>query len=115
MTTKRWVLTATAFLVTALGVVFAVLGWEQANIFASLISALVSVAAIGVAVWAALPATTRRGVIQISRTGRATTQGGGTANTGLVGRAGSAPDRLHVSDTGDAKSDGDANTGVRLD
>ncbi|MFI6536588.1 hypothetical protein ACIBHY_29350 [Nonomuraea sp. NPDC050547] len=108
MTTRRWVLVGTAVLVAVLAILFAVLGWDTANRLASLLSALAGVAAVGVAVWAALPAGTG---VRVSRTGRATAGNGGSANTGLTGRTQAGP--VRVDKTGDADG-GDANTGVRL-
>jgi hypothetical protein len=57
--------------------------WEQANRWATSISAVAAVAATGVAVWAALPGASRG--LRASRTGSATVHGTGTANTGVMG------------------------------
>jgi hypothetical protein len=108
------VLLVTALVVAALGVVFLLLRWDDANKVAAVASALGAVAAIGVAIWAALPARPRVSV-QVTRTGDARAVGTGRANTGVTGRVGEG--EVSAADTGDAdaSSGGDANTGVRLD
>lgn len=52
---RRLVLLLTALTVAGLAAVFAWLGWDQAGRVATVLSGLVAVAALGVAVWAALP------------------------------------------------------------
>ncbi|MFO7252007.1 MAG: hypothetical protein DIU60_014755 [Actinomycetes bacterium] len=112
---RRWVIAGTAVTVAVLAAVFFVLGLEQADKAASVVSALAGVAALGVAVWAALPAASGGGGIRVSGTGRAVARGGGRANTGVSGRADAMPDRVRVKRTGDAEAEtGDANSGVDL-
>ncbi|REE96806.1 hypothetical protein [Thermomonospora umbrina] len=94
-----------------LAVVFLVLRWDDANKIATAVSALAGVAAVGVAVWAGLPAVAgARGGVRVSRTGRATAGPGGRANTGLSA-GGPLPDDVRVDRTGDAEG-GEANSGV---
>jgi hypothetical protein len=115
MSARRVVAAATAVLVAVLLVVLMVLHWNAANKVAVVVSALAAVAAVGVAVWATLPAV-RTGGMWASRTGRATAGPGGRANSGVWGPAGSLPDDVRVDRTGDAEaSGGDANTGVQMD
>jgi hypothetical protein len=117
MNAPRMALVGTAGVVAVLAVVLVVLRWDDANKVAVVVSALAAVAAVGVAIWAALPAVRPGGGIRVSRTGRATAGPGGRANTGVAGPAGSLPGDVQVDRTGDADGSdgGDANTGVRLD
>jgi hypothetical protein len=55
MSTRRLVLLLTALAVAALAAIFAIVGWAQAERIAIVVAGLVAVAALGVAVWAALP------------------------------------------------------------
>ena len=109
------VLMATAGVVTTLAVLLVLLRWDSANKIAVVVSALATVAAVGVAVWAALPAVSGMGV-RVSRTGRATAGSGGRANSGVFGPAGSLPNDVLVDRTGDADASngGDANSGIQL-
>ncbi|WP_199561993.1 hypothetical protein [Micromonospora deserti] len=50
--------------------------WDQANQVAAVVSALAAVAALGVAVWSALPSSA--GAVRVSKTGTATAQGAGS-------------------------------------
>jgi hypothetical protein len=115
MDARRIVLIATAGVVAVLAVTLVALRWDSANEIAVVVSALAAVAAVGVAIWAALPAGSGKGM-RISRTGRATAGPGGRANTGVSGPAGSLPDSVIVDRTGDADaaSGGDANSGIQL-
>jgi hypothetical protein len=110
MNVGRIVLYVTCAVVTVMCGAFALLNWDNAVRWATVIAALAAVAAIGVAVWAAIrgPAGVRA-----SNTGSATVGPGGTANTGVRGRV----DSVKVNNTGDAKAgrDGEANTGISLD
>ena len=72
----------TALAVAVLAAVLGVLRWDDANKVAVVVSALAAVAAVGVAIWAALPTSLSGKVIRVSRTGRATAGPGGQANTG---------------------------------
>jgi hypothetical protein len=112
---RRMVLMATAGVVTTVAVLLVLLRWDSANKIAVVVSALATVAAVGVAVWAALPAVSGMGV-QVSRTGRATAGTGGRANSGVFGPAGSLLNDVLVDRTGDADASngGDANTGIQL-
>jgi len=112
---RRAVLIATAGVVAVLGVLLVLLGWNSANKIAVVVSALAAVAAVGVAVWAALPTVSGKG-LRVSRTGRATAGPGGCANSGVSEPAGSLPDDVLVDRTGDADASkgGDANSGIQL-
>ncbi|MEV4469100.1 hypothetical protein [Nonomuraea sp. NPDC049504] len=115
MTIRKWVLAGTAVVVAAMAVMFAILGWDQADKIGSVASALAGVAAVGVALWAAWPIASSSGSIHVSKTGRATAQSGGRANTGFSGRVDAVPGQVRVQRTGDAEADGgDANSGVDL-
>jgi hypothetical protein len=61
VSTRRLVLLLTALVVAALAAVFAWVGWDQAIRIATVIAGLVGVAALGVAVWAALPSSRSAG------------------------------------------------------
>jgi hypothetical protein len=115
MSVRRMVLVATAGVVVVLAVLLVVFRWDSANKIAVVVSALAAVAAIGVAIWAALPAVSGRGV-RASRTGRATAGPGGRANSGVSGPSSSLPDSVIVDRTGDADASkgGDANSGIQL-
>jgi hypothetical protein len=110
----RVVLIVTCLVVAGLGVTFVLLGWDQANRVATVASALGAVAAVGIAVWAALPG--RATSIRASRTGTATARDGGVAVSGVQGPATPAGP-LHADRTGDATgtADGQATSGIRLD
>lgn len=114
MTIRRIVILITCVVVATLAVVFAVSHWDQANRIATVTSALAAVAALGVAVWAALPGSGP--VARVSRTGRATAGGPGSrANTGVSGVA-STPGTVVADRTSDARATGggSANSGVDL-
>lgn len=110
------ILMATAGVVAVLTVLFVVLRWDSASKIAVAVTALAAVAAIGVAIWAALPTVSSGKGIRISRTGRAAAGPHGRANSGLSGSVGSLPDNVVVDKTGDAdaSSGGDANSGIQL-
>ena len=112
---RRIVLLATAGVVAVLGVLLTVVGWDNANKIAVVVSTLAAVAGVGVAIWAALPAVSGKG-IRVSRTGRATAGPGGRANSGVSGPASSLSGDVAVDRTGnaDAANGGDANTGIQL-
>jgi hypothetical protein len=102
--------------VAVLAVVLVVLRWDDANKIAVVMTALAAVAAIGVGIWAALPAVSSGKGVRVSRTGRATAGPGGQSNSGVSGPGGPLPDGVRVDRTGDADASqgGDANTGVQL-
>lgn len=94
MGARRWVLVVTAVVVRAVAVT----------------------AAVGVAVWAALPGLPPQANVRVSNTGRAVAGRGGRANSGASGKAPQA--QIQVDRTGEAdasKGDGEANSGVELD
>ena len=109
------VLMVTAGVVAVLAVLLVVLRWDSANKVAVVVSALAAVAAVGVAIWAAMPSLSGKGW-RVSRTGRATAGPGSRANSGVSGSAGSLPDDVLVDRTGDADASngGDANSGIQL-
>ena len=101
-------------MVAVLAAVFAVSQWDQATRIATVTSALAAVAALGVAVWAALPGSSPGA--RASRTGTATAGGPGSrANTGVSGVA-STPGAVVADHTGDARATngGSSNSGVDL-
>lgn len=115
MTAKRVVLVVTCVVVAGLAVVFGVVQWDRANRIAVVVSALAAVAAVGVAVWAALPSRTGT-TVTADGTGDAVAGKGGTANTGVKVSATGLPNRVEAKRTGkaDASWGGDANTGIDL-
>jgi hypothetical protein len=116
MSSRRVVLTATASFVVGLAILMVIFRWDSANKIAVVVSALAAVAAVGVAIWAALPVMSSDKGIQVSRTGRATAGSGGHANTGFSGPANSLPDSAVVDQTGEANASNgkDANSGIQL-
>lgn len=115
MTVRRVVLLVTALVVAVLAVVFVVVRWDDANRIATAASALGAVAAVGVAVWAALPAGRRGPSAHARRTGAARAVGSSYANTGVTGSGGGHDASAVGTGDADAAAGGDANTGVRLD
>ncbi|MGW4513187.1 hypothetical protein ACWEO4_14515 [Streptomyces sp. NPDC004393] len=133
MNTRRLVLIVSCAAVAGLGVLLAVLRWSRADHVASVVSCLAAVAAVGVGIWAALPARPartgtdpagaadpeRRLVIRVSDTGSATAGPGGRANSGVVAPKGdgSPSGEITAERTGDAHAsrDSDANSGIRWD
>jgi hypothetical protein len=115
MSARRVVLLATCLVVAGLAAWFAVAKWEQASRVATVVSTLAAVAAVGVAVWAALPVADRR-TVRVSNTGPATAGPGGTATSGLTGPGAGLRGRIEVDRTGhaDASGGGDATTGADL-
>jgi hypothetical protein len=111
----RIVLTGTAGVVGVLAVVLALLRWDSANKIAVVVSALAAVAAVGVAIWAALPAMSPRQGMRVSRTGGTVAGLGSPANPEVSGTGDSLPGDLRVERTEDPEaSDGrDASTGIR--
>ncbi|WP_234473702.1 MULTISPECIES: hypothetical protein [unclassified Streptomyces] len=111
---RRAVLMWTGLGVAVLAGVLSFLSWDRAGQVAGVVSAVVSVAALGVGVYGAL-GPTRGPDVQVSGTGRAVSRGAGEANTGFVAPSStSAPGSVSVSGTGDAEADGgSANTGFR--
>ena len=107
---------ATAGVVLVLAVLLMAVRWDSANKIAVIVSALAAVAAVGVAIWAALPAVSPGKGMRVSRTGRAMAGPGGRANTGFSGPAASLGADVLVDRTGDADASegGDANSGIQL-
>lgn len=109
----------TSLAVAGLGMAFLLLRGDAANQVATVVSALVAVAALGVAVWAGLPAPHSRR-LRVAGTGEARAGTGGTAVSGLVvpaaGGTGADLGTVEVERTGpaDATAGGDATSGVRL-
>ncbi len=114
MPARRAALLITGLVVAGLGALFAVSEWDRASRIATLVSALAAVAAVGVAVWAALPGAAA--MIRVTNTGSAAARAGGKAISGLAGPTTGLPDRVEVDHTGeaDASRGGDATTGVDL-
>ena len=88
MNARRSVLLVTLLAVAGLLAWLAVAKWDSASKVATVVSALAAVAAVGVAVWAALPGSGPTLRVIAARTGRATARGGGRATSGVrTGRA----------------------------
>lgn len=104
-------------LVAGLGVWLAMARWDDANKVAAIASALGAVAAVGVAVWAAVRRPQSQKSLTVSDTGRAIANYGGTAITGVSGRADHSERSVQVKRTGNATASGDGSavTGVHLD
>ncbi len=112
MTARRVVIVLTCVVVAVVGALFAIVRWEDANRIATAASALAAVAAVGVAVWAALPRKSDAGT-QASRTGSATAHGPGSrANTGVTGPTMPGPAVADRTGAAEATDRGSANTGV---
>lgn len=117
MNNRRWALLATCVVVAGTGAVFAVAQWDVANRVATMASALGALAAVGIAVWAALPskrsASNGSAVLRAERTGDAVSGPGGTATSGIRVR-GHAGGSLEARRTGaaDATRGGDATSGI---
>ncbi|MEV7907710.1 hypothetical protein [Streptomyces anulatus] len=113
MGARRGVLAVTCVVVAVFGVVFTVIQWEQANRIATSVSALAALAAVGIAVWAALPGTPPGTRIRVSGTGRAVSGPGGQAVSGAVAAAAGEIVVERTADA-DASEGGEATSGVRL-
>jgi hypothetical protein len=111
MTMRRVVIALTCVVLAGLGTAFAVMRWQHANRIATVASALAAVAAVGVAVWAALPGAAV--APRASRTGTATARGRGSwANTGVAGPATHGAAVATRTGAAEAADGGKANTGV---
>jgi hypothetical protein len=113
MTSRRVVILLTGMTVAALGLVFTFTQWDDASRVATIASAVASVAAVGVAVWAALPSGGAG--VRATRTGSATATGTASqANSGAMGTAATTLGPAVLDRTGDANASGGgvANTGV---
>ncbi|TYB47395.1 hypothetical protein FXF51_58275 [Nonomuraea sp. PA05] len=107
------VLLATSLTVASCATTFALLTWEDVDKIATAISALAGIAAVGVAVWAALPGAGN--AVRVSGTGKAVARNGGVAVSGFSGPASAAASASEVHTTGDAEaSGGKATSGVSL-
>ncbi len=117
MSPRRVTLLITSLVVAGLLVWLLVVRWDNANKIAAVVSALAAVAAVGVAVWAALPSSVANGGARASRTGKAIARRKSNAISGIVSNTRKATGQLEADRTGDADaSDGaDATSGVRLD
>jgi hypothetical protein len=112
MMARRLVIILTCVVVAALGAIFAIVRWEHANRIATVASAVAAVAAVGVAVWAALPGNGAAGM-RASRTGGATARGPGSrANTGVSGPAMAGPVVAGHTGAAEATEGGSSNTGI---
>lgn len=116
MNPRRMVLLLTCLAVAGLLIWLAVAKWTEASKIATIISALAAVAAVGVAVWAALPRSGSMGSVRASRTGNAVARGNSTATSGIVARTRWSGDQITADSTGDADASdgGDATSGVKL-
>ncbi|MER6815976.1 hypothetical protein ABT299_42480 [Spirillospora sp. NPDC000708] len=107
-------LVITCVVVAVLAVLLCVLSWDWANKVAASVSALASVAAVGIAVWTVLARESGTRV-RIHNSGDATATRGGKASTGVRGPADAMGEAV-VEDSGNAKASdaGEASTGVNL-
>jgi hypothetical protein len=114
MTKSRVILLLTCLVVAGLGGWFAIARWDEANRVATCSSALASIAAVGVAVWATFRAGKPGVQIGLSSTGNATAQGG-FANSGIDLNVAHDAGNVKVRDTGSARATkgGVANTGFK--
>jgi hypothetical protein len=112
---RQLVLFVTVLAVAALSALFAWLGQGEAERLAILVAGVAAVAAVGVAVWAALPGGRSAGV-RVSHTGHARASKGGIATSGVSGTGRSAGP-VEVEHTGSAEADegGKATSGIHLD
>ena len=110
---RRMALVVTCVVVVLLAMVFGVLSWDQANKVATSLSALAGVAAVGVAVWTALPGSSGSR-IRVVGSGRARSGPGGRAVSGVRASAEKASGDVAVKRSGvaDASGGGDAVSGV---
>jgi hypothetical protein len=117
MRPRRVALSVTFVVVAGLLVWLMMVEWSSASEIATVVSALAAVAAVGVAVWAALPGAGEGGGAQASRTGRAVARGKSIAVSGLVVSGRRSSGRFEARRTGDADASGggEATSGVRLD
>jgi hypothetical protein len=123
----RVALVVTLFVVAGLAGWFAVARRDDANKIATVVSALGSLAAVGVAVWTVLRSSSGQSAqvtsptavppVEASRTGKATSGRGGVANTGVRAKAAKVKGPVRAARTGDADASGGgtANTGIHLD
>jgi hypothetical protein len=116
MNLRRVVLLVTVLAVGGLLAWLSVVKWDSASKIATVVCALGAVAAVGVAIWAALPASGLPKGIAASRTGKAAARRDGSATSGVRGPAGSAGGPIRADRTGDAEASdgGDATSGIRL-
>ncbi|MFF4605206.1 hypothetical protein ACFY12_21040 [Streptomyces sp. NPDC001339] len=108
---QRLVAGLTGLAVAVLAGVFCLLSWDRANQVAGIISALVSVVALGTGVLALMSG--HAGSVRITNTGPATAIGAGShANTGLTAQ-GSVHGGMEVDGTAEARAEdgGRANSG----
>lgn len=117
MSQRRVVLLVTCLVVAGLLAWLMIANWASASKVAVVISALAAVAAVGVAVWAALPGSLLRAGARASRTGKAVARGNSTAISGVVAPEDKSTGQLEADHTGDADASdgGEATSGVRLD
>ncbi|MFM9458168.1 hypothetical protein [Streptomyces europaeiscabiei] len=111
---QRLVTGLTGLTVAVLAGVFCFLSWDRANQVAGIVSALVSVLALGIGLLALMSG--RDGSVRVANTGPATAVGAGSeANTGLTARGG-APGDMEIDGTAEARAEdgGRANTGYDL-
>ncbi|GHA06033.1 hypothetical protein GCM10010345_08190 [Streptomyces canarius] len=102
-------------MVCALATGFALVGPRQADHIATLVSALVAVAGLGIAVWAVVSTVPGRRSVQVSDTGGARARGAGSAVSGAVISIRNSAETIEVRNSGavDAADDGEATSGVR--
>ncbi|MEV7737820.1 hypothetical protein AB0O75_38100 [Streptomyces sp. NPDC088921] len=108
---QRLVTGLTGLTVAVLAGVFCFLSWDRANQVAGIVSALVSVLALGLGLLALMSG--RDTAVRVTNTGPATAVGAGShANTGLTAQGG-AHEGMEIDGTAEARAEdgGRANTG----
>jgi hypothetical protein len=116
MTLRRVVVLVTVLTVAGLLVWLSVVNWDSASKIATVVCALGAVAAVGVAIWGALPASGLAKGIAASRTGKAVARRNGSAITGVRAPASNPGGPVRADRTGDAEASGggDATSGISL-
>jgi hypothetical protein len=116
MTKRRAVEIVAGLAVAATAGVFVIAGRKDLESVAAVTTAIVGVAGLGVAVWAALPSQPGgQTAVQISHTGSVTRTGNrsGTAVTGVDIAGGHPPTEVIIENSGDIEGGDDAVTGYR--
>lgn len=113
---RRVVLVVTGLAVAAAAAAFALVGRAHIESLAAVLTVLVSMAGLGVAVWAGWPARAHgRTSVRVSGTGSVHRSGRGSsiAVTGVDIADGPVPAEVVIESSGDVEGGGDAVTGYR--
>ncbi|MFJ2154214.1 hypothetical protein ACIOHB_36350 [Streptomyces microflavus] len=113
---KTALLAASCVLIVAMVVVWFWVDLGTADGIASVIGASAGVAGLAYALISSNGTQQTGPTLTVSKTGKATATGGGTANTGITMLGAGQQVQARTDETGDAESDGsgDANSGIRL-